>query len=221
MDNLEIDIGREMEAICDSVSGRAMQAQLPKDTMLNGKTLIVDPLLIEGKSFHGDAEEMRKFIFTGNSKEAHIFSNYCSQSNGKIVLTKWDGDRHSEKAIVAIGGTQVFLQGKEYRDTRKMYYKLFVEMTRKNANLLLKIVSNKPELIEKFYQTVFKDLDSKENEDTGLRREKTDNLEILDIKEVLEIVGTVSVLNQYCLDKIAKISVLKKLPKKIGVREQS
>lgn len=190
----------EFESICDSVAGRSIYTYLPRGSKLNGHVL---KNASEQFGDNGDDLEHNSSTWSNESKDAYKFLEYPGHTKGAqpILVTMWDeiDPAKSDKVIFSIGGMQEEAKTQHRGD---IPYNLFVEMPREKATRLIEMIKQDPILVERFYQNTFADLDSKPDEDTGLRRIKTDDLWIINIKEPSP------------LDTAVKL----KLPEKVGVR---
>lgn len=200
--NPEIAQEMEFESICDSVTGRSVYTCLPRETKLNGQVL---KDASEQFNYLGDGLENSDSIYYGESKEARNFLRYTDPklNRGAMIVSTWDviDPNKKDKVIFAIGGRQ--REGKTDHRRGDPDYNLFVEMDKSKAERLIELVKDNPDLLEKFYQNTFADLDSKPDIDTGLRRIKTDDLWILNLRD------------EYPLESAVKL----KFSTKVGVRD--
>ena len=224
MNNQEIELEGELMQICAGVEGRYVYSYLPPGSMLNGVVLANAREMFRG---HGDSLTKNPSTWPEKSSDAWVFNNFCSKwvnsfhewgGTDGMFLTMWNelDPEKSDKVILSIGGRQK----PPASDTRgNVVYILFTEMPRESAVRLTEMIKSSPVLGERFYQAIFKDLDSSLDKDTGLRRIKTDNLWILDLPSVIRITKDEGGLRKGTFKKILESSVHLKLPYKVGVRD--
>lgn len=183
--NPEIARDMEIQALSDTVTACSIYTKyLPEKKI--GQRLF--------KSLGGDNGDSGDVALTGNKSTwsdkcpgARDLSKSLEKNPRTICVTTWDEiipDKQDLK-IFGIAGAQSI--PKNASDTRgDPRYFIYIEMANKAADRLLQMIKNEPIVLEKFYQKVLPGFDSDPNENTGLRRIKTDIITLIDPNDAKE-----------------------------------